>query len=289
MKRIETLPELACRRADCHKGDNGKILIVAGSTGMSGAAYLCAMGALRSGAGLVYPAVPKSQQPILASKLTEVITFPMPETYDGTFAYKAKERLVSLAKDTDVIIVGPGISRNAETIKLVQDFLLLCQKPLVIDADGLNAISEPDYIPRMIKSVANSVILTPHAGEMARLINKSGAYVQHNRQKVAVETAKKYRVIIALKGYQTIVTDGKRIYVNNTGNPGMATAGSGDVLTGIIAGLLGQKMPDFQATQLGVYLHGKAGDLAAKNLGQHSLIASDLLKYLPRAMRSIGK
>ncbi|MFA5793663.1 MAG: NAD(P)H-hydrate dehydratase [Candidatus Brocadiia bacterium] len=289
MKLIDTLPEMPCRRPDCHKGDNGKILMVAGSTGMSGAAYLCSMGALRSGAGLVYLAVPKSQQPILASKLTEVITFPMPETYDGTFAYKAKERLVSLARDIDVVVVGPGISRNNETIKLVQDFLLACRKPVVIDADGLNAISDAEYIPRMVKSIANSIILTPHAGEMARLINKSGAYVQHNRQKVSVETAKKHRIIIALKGYQTIVTDGKRIYINDTGNPGMATAGSGDVLTGIIAGLLGQKLPDFQATQLAVYLHGKAGDLAAKDLGQHSLIASDLLKYLTRAMRTLSK
>lgn len=284
MKLIESLPELPTRRQDCHKGDNGKILIIAGSLGMTGAAYLCSMGALRAGAGLVYLAVPKSQQPVLASKLTEVITYAMPETYDGTLALKAKERLIALTKDIDIIVVGPGISRQTETIKLIQEFLLVCQKPLVIDADGLNAISDAKYITRMVKSVANSVILTPHSGEMARLINKSGAFVEHNRQKVAIETARKYGVIMALKGYKTVVTDGNRVYINNTGNPGMATAGSGDVLTGIIAGLLGQKMPDFQAVQLAVYLHGKAGDLAAKDLGQHSLIASDLLKYLPKAM-----
>ncbi|MEK7449085.1 MAG: NAD(P)H-hydrate dehydratase [Planctomycetota bacterium] len=312
LKIIKKLPRLTPRRAESHKGNFGKIFILAGSRGLTGAAYLCAKGALRSGAGLVLVGTPASQQPILAAKLTCAMTYPLPETKQQTLSLKSKNEIITLVKNSDVVALGPGLSQHPETVHLVQEVLLELNRrslqhiPLVIDADGLNALS---HRLNILKKIANPVILTPHPGEMSRLLNHppeadqsqfpiiSG---QAQRIKLASDFAQKYGVIVVLKGHQTIVTDGPRYYINQTGNPGLASGGMGDVLTGMIAGLLGSgvkslqdklrpeghrggALTPFESAQLSVYLHGLAGDLAAKKIGPVSLLATDLLEYLPQA------
>ncbi len=293
MKIIRTLPRLPRRRPTAHKGDFGKIFILAGSRGMTGAAYLCAQGALRAGAGLVLVGTPISQQPILATKLTCAMSAALPETRSGTLSLKAKKEIVKLGKKSDVVALGPGLSQHPQTIRLVLSFLqnasqLLTRAiPLVIDADGLNALSARVAI---LKKIKNPVILTPHPGEMAQLMPQYKRILktasQKQRIKIASEFARQYGVIVVLKGYQTVVADRKRVYINRTGNPGLASGGSGDVLTGILAGLLGIGLEPFAAAQLAVAVHGLAGDQAAKKIGQVSLLATDLLEYLPAVLKS---
>lgn len=279
-KVITTLPRLPRRVRDGHKGIFGRVLVIAGSRGMTGAAYLTAQGAMRSGAGLVTVATPKSQQPILATKLTCAMTAALPETNGGTLSLSARKPLLNLARESDIIALGPGLSQHPQTIKLILSVLPFLSSPVVVDADGLNALSKN---PAILKRIKVPVILTPHPGEMLRLSGSRVDKSTRSRVRIAVELARKYQVIVALKGYQTVVTDGRSVYINKTGNPGMATGGSGDVLTGIIAGLLGQGLKPFAAAQLGVYLHGLAGDLAAREIGEFPLIATDLLDYLPKA------
>ncbi|MFH1229897.1 MAG: NAD(P)H-hydrate dehydratase [Planctomycetota bacterium] len=296
MKIIKKLPIIKPRRPDTHKGDYGKILVIAGCRGMTGAAYLSAQGALRSGAGLVYLATPFSQQPILATKLTCVITYPLSETSQGTISINAIKEMDYLLNPVangkyiltltgiDATAIGPGISRHPQTIKFVQSVLPLFKCPIVIDADGLNAlIDKPDILQKM-----RSIVLTPHSAEMARLLKTTPTKIQFNRKESAIETAKRFNAVVVLKGYQTIVTDGEDIYINNTGNPGMATAGSGDVLTGMIATFLSQKFSPFEAAQLAVYLHGLAGDLAVNILGESSLISTDILDFIPQAFKKLS-
>jgi NAD(P)H-hydrate epimerase len=292
MKVVKTFPRLPKRQRESHKGDYGRILIVAGSRGMSGAARLAAEGALRSGAGLVTVATPKSQQPILARKTACPMTYPLPETKEGSLSLKALPEILKLINNSqfNVIALGPGLSQNPQTVKLVLSLVPIIKVPTVIDADGLNALSKDVNI---LKKVKVPVILTPHPGEMNRLIGSKVQSFKSSRVKIAVDFAKRYKVIIALKGYQTVVTDGNKVYINKTGNPGMATGGSGDVLTGVIAGLLAQRVKSeiltpFQAAQLGVYIHGLAGDLAAKDKGEISLIATDILEYLPVALKRVS-
>ncbi|MBI4835423.1 MAG: NAD(P)H-hydrate dehydratase [Planctomycetes bacterium] len=286
MKIIKELPRLPKRPRNSHKGDYGRVLIIAGSRGMAGAARLAAEAALRSGSGLVTVATPKSQQPILAKKITCQMTYALPETKDGTIAFSARNPLLNLAKKQGVIAIGPGLSQNPQTIKLVLLLVPDLKVPTVIDADGLNALSKN---VNTLKKAKAPLILTPHPGEMAKLIGSKVQWSKSSRDKIAVDFAKRYKVIVVLKGHQTVVTDGEKVYINKTGNPGMATAGSGDVLTGVIAGLLGQDLRPFEAAQLGVYIHGLAGDLAAKKIGELSLIATDILEFLPSAFRRIIK
>lgn len=296
MKIIKKLPVIKPRRPDTHKGDYGKILIVAGCRGMTGAAYLSAQSALRSGAGLVYLATPSSQQSILATKLTCVITCPLSETPQGTISINAIEEMNSLLNSVDnekyiltlmgidAAAIGPGISRHPQTIKFVQSVLPLFKCPVVIDADGLNALVDKiDILQKM-----NSVVLTPHSAEMARLLKITPTKIQFNRKESAIEAAKRFNAVVVLKGYQTIVTDGEEVYINTTGNPGMATAGSGDVLTGMIATFLAQKFSPFEAAQLAVYLHGFSGDLAVNEFGESSLIATDILDFIPQAFKNLS-
>lgn len=280
MSIVKNLPHLPRRPRDSHKGNFGKVLVVAGSRGMTGAAFLTAKGALRAGAGLVLVVTPKSQQHILATKLTCAMTHSLPETNQGTLSFKGLPYLIKLANNYDVIALGPGISQHPQTVKLILSVLPYFHVPIVIDADGLNALS---HNPGILKKVKCPVILTPHLGEMIRLSDSIVGESVNSRIKIATEFAKKYKVVVALKGYRTIVTDGARVFINKTGNPGMATGGSGDVLTGIISALLGQGLKSFEATQLGVYLHGLAGDLAACQIGEISMIASDIMDYLPKA------
>lgn len=284
MNIVKIIPRLSRRPQNSHKGNFGKVLVVAGSRGMTGAAFLAAKGALRAGAGLVLVATPKSQQPILAAKLTCAITYSLPETNQGTLSSGALPQLTGLARNHDVIALGPGISQHPQTVKLVLSILPRFCVPVVIDADGLNALSRQ---PGILKKIKTPLILTPHPGEMTRLSGLRVGESINSRIKIATEFAKKYNVIVTLKGYQTIVTDGTRVYINHTGNPGMATGGSGDVLTGIIAALVGQGLKPFEAAQLGVYLHGIAADLAVRQIGEISMIASDLLDYLPEAFAKL--
>lgn len=271
------------RDLETHKTQVGRILVVSGSVGLSGAAALCATGALRVGAGLVSLGLPKSLHGQMAAKLTEVMLKPLPETKEGSLSLQALPEIVRFAESMDVIALGPGLSCHPQTKALIQQLLPKLPKPLVLDADGLNALSED---VNLLKKLPLPIILTPHPGEMARLIRQSPKDVQQDRKRTALEFARRYSVVLVLKGHETIVAnfDGK-VYINETGNPGMASGGCGDVLTGIIAGLLGQHLSLFDAACLGVYLHGLAGDLVAGERGEIGLIASDLLDRIPQAIR----
>lgn len=280
MEIVSNIPSLPFREKDAHKGSCGKVLVVAGSMGMTGAAILSAQAALRSGAGMVYLAMPESLNDIIEVRLIEVITRPQPETPQISIARSARHRIVDLSKECDVVAIGPGLSQVQETSELVLDLLCDIEKPIVLDADGINALNDDVSV---LTTRPAATIITPHPGEMARFAGVTTGEVQSDRQGIAVKIAKKHNIIVVLKGHETVVADKGRVYVNKTGNPGMATAGSGDVLTGIIAGLLGQTGAPFDSAVLGVFLHGLAGDLAAENFGIHSLIASDILNLLPKA------
>lgn len=267
------------RRRASHKGDYGRILIVAGSPGMTGAASLAASAAMRAGSGLVIVATPRSLNPILEVKLTEAMTLPLPETAAGTLGKDAGDEILRVADKFDVVAIGPGISRHPETFQMVRMLAGDLRKPMLIDADGLNALAEDVGILKKIKSQA---ILTPHPGEMARLMKKDVGAIQNDRFAAAEGFARAYEVTLVLKGELTVVADAEgRVSINASGNPGMASGGSGDVLSGIIASFLGQGMSAADAARAGVFVHGDAGDRAALRLGERALIASDIIDYLP--------
>ena len=279
--------QLLRRKSKAHKGNFGHVFILAGSSGLSGAAVLSCHAALRSGAGLITLGVPKGiNNTIIKIKPPEVMTKPLPQTSKGTIAANAFLGIKSFLKDKDILVVGPGLSQNKSTQSLIRRLISSVDKPMVIDADGLNALAGHLDILCKIKA---TVVFTPHPGEMARLIRKSVSFVQKNRKKVAKDFARKYNSIIILKGHKTIVAnkDGK-IYINKTGNPGMATAGSGDVLTGIVASFLAQGLNAFKAAKFAVYMHGLAGDLAAGEKTQLSLVASDIIDCIPKAIKRLS-
>ncbi len=307
---ISQLPVLQPRRADGNKGDFGRVLVVAGSRGMAGAGVLCAGAALRGGAGLVRLAVPAELLPVVAAANPCYLTAPLPQDEQGLLAESAGKQLLELVRANDVIAFGPGLGRSLAIASLLLEILEQTQTPIVIDADGLNALaghldllqakqcdtvalgttgtptlSDAVTLARFRRLTPSPIILTPHPGEFARLVGRNTTDVQKQRQELAVRFAADHGVVLVLKGHGTIVTDGRRVYQNTTGNPGMATGGTGDVLTGLIAALIGQGLEAFAAAQLGVHLHGLAGDLARNELGEVSLIASDLLHYLSRAFR----
>jgi ADP-dependent NAD(P)H-hydrate dehydratase len=280
-------PKLPPRPADSNKGTFGRVLVVAGSRGMSGAAVLCGGGALRGGAGLVRLAVPHEIQPLVAVANPCYLTAGLGQDAGGQFAESAEAEVLALAQTNDVVAAGPGLGRGAGVTALVLALLDKTATPLVLDADGLNALqNQTERLARRSGGVGRPLIMTPHPGEFARLIGSDIAAVQGNRQELAVRFAAEHHVVLVLKGHETVVTDGRQLYENTTGNPGMATGGTGDVLTGLTAALLGQGLAPFAAAQLGVFLHGLAGDLARDALGEISLIASDLLDYLPAAFRT---
>jgi len=248
---------------------------------MVGAAALAGDAALRSGAGLVTIGTPQSVYPILAAKVTCCTTQPFPQTAAGTFSDRGLRRISEVAQRFDVVALGPGLGRHPSTTRLVLRLAAGLARPMVIDADGLNALAER---PAVLKGAAARRVVTPHPGEMARLVGSAPqAQVQADRRRVAEAFAREHGAVVVLKGYRSVVTDGDRTFINPTGNPGMASGGTGDVLTGVIAALLAQGLDPFQAAQAGTYVHGLAGDLAARALGQISLMASDLLDYLPTA------
>lgn len=280
---VRTLPKLPARRPDSHKGDFGKVLVLAGSVGMTGAAYLTAKSALRAGAGIVTLGIPASLNPIMEVKLTCCMTYPLPELAEGGALGPASfDEVLALAKGFELVVAGPGLGRRDETQELVQRLIQALPHRLLLDADALYACRVDSSILRR----KPETIVTPHPGEMAALIGSTAREVQEDRLQVASDFAKNHGLTTVLKGYQTVVTDGDRYYVNQTGNPGMATAGSGDVLTGLIGGLWAQGLAAFEAAQLGVYLHGKAGDFAKDEKGEASMIASDILTHLPAAIKA---
>jgi NAD(P)H-hydrate epimerase len=258
------------------------VLVVAGSRGMSGAAVLCGSAALRGGAGLVRVAVPEGILPIVAAGSPCYLTAPLPQDPNGQLDRSAEGPLLELLGANDVAALGPGLGQSQAITELILAVLARSDRPLVLDADALNALRQRTD---RVKGRPAPLILTPHPGEFARLLGSDVTQVQANRQELAVRFAADHGLVLVLKGHGTVVTDGRRLYVNRTGNPGMATGGTGDVLTGLIAALLGQGLAPFEAAQLGVSWHGLAGDLARDELGEVSLIASDLLDSLPRAIR----
>jgi len=278
----EILPVILPREAESHKGTYGFLLVIAGSRGYTGAAALTAKGALRAGAGLVTVACPDSVNDILEVKLTEAITKPLQANSNGTFSSDAISELVGMGENFDAVALGPGLAVNDDTIAVVREFLAGCSKPVVVDADGLNALVGSLNV---LEKCQSPIILTPHPGEMSRLTGKSTAEIVENAENVACDFAGKFGVVVALKKHNTVVTDGKRVFINDSGNPGMATAGSGDVLTGIIGALLaqGNGMTPFEAAALAVNLHGAAGDMARDAKGEVSMIASDIIDCLPAA------
>ncbi len=291
---IKTFLDDSRRAAHAHKNSVGDVLLIAGSRGKTGAAALAAEAVLRSGAGLVTVATAQSAQALLVTQcLNEAMTEPLAETYNGAIAEEAIARALQLAQSRTALAIGPGLaSHEGTTQQFVREFVTQRNAPLVIDADGLNALAP---WPQELKgSDELPIIITPHPGEMARLTGKTNAEIIADRIGVAREFATKHHVITVLKGSRSLIAapDGQ-VYVNPTGNAGMATAGSGDVLTGLLAGLLAQKPTQRPQDALGatiaaVYLHGLAGDLAAQQLGQRSLIASDLIAHLSAAILQVG-
>ena len=276
---------VAPRPRDSHKGMYGHVLVIGGSLGKAGAAAMAGMAALRAGAGLVTVATAQSVLPTVASFAPELMTEPLPETEAGTISLRAREygRLDGIIKGKTVLAIGPGISRNVETAELVRLLAKDSQLPMVLDADGLNA-----FEGRAQELTGRPLVITPHPGEMARLAQLSTQQIQQNRLQVARAFATRHGVTTVLKGNRTLVAQGDgKVWVNPTGDPGMATGGMGDILTGLLAGLLAQTTHSLTAVLAGVYLHGRAGDVACENMGEHSLIATDLLSTLPEAFRRV--
>jgi NAD(P)H-hydrate epimerase len=278
----ERMRELVpARAADSHKGDFGRVLIVAGSVGKTGAAHLAALGALRSGAGLVTVATPRSALPILAAMGAEYMTEPLDETAAGTIDFAALDRVLDLK--ADVIAVGPGLGQDPSTAAFVQGLVERAGVPLVVDADGLNAFTGD--ADRLTGRDGIDVIVTPHPGELARLLNISVEAVQHDRLGYARDFAAAHRAHVVLKGHRTIVAGPEnRAFVNLTGNAGMATGGTGDLLTGMIAAWFAQLLDAEAACKLAVYLHGTAGDLAEADEGDVALVATDVANHLGDAV-----
>jgi hydroxyethylthiazole kinase-like uncharacterized protein yjeF len=280
---------LAPRPVDSNKGMYGHVLVVGGSLGKSGAAAMAGMAALRAGAGLSTVATPERVLPNVADFAAELMTEPLPETKSGGIAKAAADtgRFEQLAKTMTVVAIGPGIGRDPETVQFVHAAVGQCKSPTVIDADGLNAF---DGYTELLDGKERQLVLTPHPGEMSRLVNLTVKQVQADRLGVARRFAQEHHLVLVLKGNRTIIAlpDGTA-WVNPTGNPGMATGGTGDILTGMTAGVIAQMPKDVaRATVAAVYLHGLAGDVACEKMGEHSLVATDLLAGLPEAFRRVA-
>lgn len=277
MNHEAVLSSLPDRPANSHKGDFGKILLLCGSRGYTGAAALAAMGALRTGAGLVYLGVPESIYAIEAVKLTEPVVFPLPDR-DGKLSVDALDTILPMLDNMDTVLIGPGIGQSADVEQIVQSVLRSFRGPIVLDADGINLMKSHKDI---LRGRTDPTILTPHAGEFIRF----GGVLTEDRLVSAADLARDLGCIVLLKGKNTVITDGRSAYVNPTGNPGMAVGGSGDVLAGILASLLGQGLYPMKAAACAAWLHGAAGDRCAEKLGQYGMIPSDMLMELPRLMK----
>lgn len=280
---IRTFPK---RSPQAHKGDFGRLLVIAGSAGYTGAAYMTSQAAMLSGSGLVTLATGRSLYQIMAIKLTEVMVKPFFETKDFSLSLLAEKELIAFSDKCDALIIGPGISQNKETAHLVRNLIAKIDKPVVLDADGINAFA--GHLAEL-KSARSKLVMTPHPGELARLLGREVAEIEANRKDVAIRFANEYNTVLVLKGSGTVVASpGGDIYINQTGNVGMATGGTGDVLSGMIASFIGQRVSLTNAAILGVYYHGLAGDLAVKEKGVLGLIATDLLHILPETLKALA-
>src|SRR3972149_1500161 len=258
MYEVKDIPKIPSRNPDTHKGDYGRVFVLAGSSGMTGAACMCSTAALRAGAGIVTLGIPESLHGIVASKLTCVMTHPLPETPVKPLSELGRQDILDFSQRFDVVAVGPGLSQYLETKRLILWLLQSLDCPIVLDADGINALADN---PKILDQIKKQIVLTPHPGEMGRLLGMSTQEIQSKRLEISRMFVKgRKNVTLVLKGHKTIV-------INETGNPGMATAGAGDVLTGMIAAFLGQQYTPFEAAQLGAYLHGLAGDIAGQEKG----------------------
>lgn len=273
-KVLSLLPD---RDPQGHKGNFGKLLLLCGSRGFTGAAYFAAMGALRTGAGLVYLGVPECIYAIEAVKLNEPVVFPLPDQ-GGMLSREALPVIREKLSGMDAVLIGPGLGQSADTSEIVRTVLEDAKCPVVVDADGINLLRQHKDV---LRGRYYSTILTPHDGEFRRL----GGVIESDRMAATQALAEEWNSIVLLKGHRTCITDGKRSYVNHTGNPGMAVGGSGDVLAGMIAGLLGQGLAPLEAAACGAWLHGAAGDLCAGELGQYAMLPSDMLNALPRLLK----
>ena len=273
---------LTNRKSDSHKGTYGRIGFLGGSSGMAGSIYMASLASLRSGAGLTYIIAPKSIADILAIKSNEQI---IKQISCHSFCYdeNIKNQILSTSENLDVLAIGPGMGQGKDLHILIDEIIKNTKMKLVIDADGINAISKDLNILNANKA-NKEIILTPHLGEFARLSNLSVDEIKKDKVSLVKNFAKNYNLVLVLKSNETIITDGDKLYINKIGNPGMATAGSGDVLTGIISTLL-HRLDAYDAAVLGVYIHSLAGDLAASDFGEESIIASDIINYLPDAFK----
>lgn len=271
---LSILPD---RDPNAHKGNFGRLLLLCGSEGYTGAAYLAAMGALRSGAGLVYLGVPRCIYAIEAVKLVEPVVFPLPD-HQGGLSVDAISEIQNRLEKMDAVLIGPGIGQSEGALQALQSVLTNFDGPVVLDADGLNLLS---IHKNLLRGRTAPTILTPHDGEFFRL----GGSRDPERVRAAEELAKELSCIVLRKGHETIITDGSRTYINHTGNPGMAVGGSGDLLAGILVSLLGQGIAPFEAAACAAWLHGRAGDLCAERVGQYGMLPSDMLDVLPRLMK----
>jgi NAD(P)H-hydrate epimerase len=280
----EDLPRLPARAATSHKGDHGRILLIAGSHGMHGAAALAASAAFRSGAGLVTIALPMSIYPLVGALEPRATYLPLPDEGGGigSASWLVLERVAARA---DVIAIGPGLGQRAPTTELLRRLVPAIRQPLVLDADGLNAFGGE---PAAIAGSASPRILTPHPGELARLTGQEPGDDPERRRTAAIDLAMRSASCVILKGHRSVVTDGMETHENETGNPGMATAGAGDVLTGCLAAVFAVLRDARASARLGAFVHGLAGDLATAALGETSVTATDLADFLPAAWRTLS-
>lgn len=277
LKAEDVLSILPDRDPEAHKGSFGKILLLCGSRGYTGAAYLSAMGALRSGAGLVYLGVPESIYAIEAVKLNEPVVFPLPDE-GGKMSKKAIPEILERLGKMDAVLMGCGMGMSAGTLAVLETVLKNAKCPVVLDADGINLVSAHKDL---LRGRTAPTVLTPHDGEYLRLAGSLGK----DRMTAAGDLARELGCVVVLKGHRTWITDGASFCRNTTGNPGMAVGGSGDMLAGMIVSLLGQGMGPLEAAECAVWLHGAAGDLCQKELGQYGMLPSDMLEVLPRLMK----
>lgn len=265
------------RDPESHKGNYGRVLLVCGSEGLTGAAALAAMAALRAGSGLIFTGVPRAVYPIVAAKLDAPMVFPLPCDGAGRLSQASLPELLRRLETADACLLGPGLGRSSDLDALVRAVIGRCRVPLVLDADGINAVA--GHID-VLRGAACPLVLTPHEGEFRRMTQAAEADRITGAQALARATG----AVVLRKGHVTVITDGQRTYVNHTGNAGMATGGSGDVLSGILVSILGRGVPPLEAAACAAWLHGRAGDLAAARLGQYAMGPGDLLDELPRLL-----
>ncbi len=280
------------RPEDAYKSSMGHVLIIAGSRGLSGAAVLASQACIRTGAGLVTLCIPECLHDIMAIKLTEIMTLPCDQTSQGTLSVNAYKTIMDFinTRKINVLALGPGLSTHTDTVQLVKKIISSTDLACVLDADGINAFkSDGSHRVKEFVSTKAKILITPHPGELARLVGMQPQQILQDRVASVRDFASRNNVMCILKGHQTLISDGEQVFANTTGNPGMATAGSGDVLTGILAGLIAQGAGLSESARLGVYMHGLAGDLARDLTGEMGLVATDIVLSIPMALQKLIK